>query len=192
MKPPRGRLDTLPGGKEATLHLYATDGLNTAYAKSEPFSVTYKPPEIIEQQKEPQVFKITDEIYVEVDVYDPQDGYMYEPEGQIKWTDSKGEVVSEDYALLLFPYELSAGEHTFTMTATNSGGLSVSGEYKFIIENDESALPQGWSREEFKEAMMYGLVDPSLMYGYSNNASKLDLAMTAVNLTSSLLRRLRK
>jgi uncharacterized protein YkwD len=174
--------DTLPGGKEATLHLYATDGLNTAYAKSEPFSVTYKPPEIIEQQKEPQVFKITDEIYVEVDVYDPQDGYMYEPEGQIKWTDSKGEVVSEDYALLLFPYELSAGEHTFTMTATNSGGLSVSGEYKFIIENDESALPQGWSREEFKEAMMYGLVDPSLMYGYSNNASKLDLAMTAVNL----------
>ena len=162
--------------------MYATDGLNTAYAKSEPFSVTYKPPEIIEQQKEPQVFKITDEIYVEVDVYDPQDGYMYEPEGQIKWTDSKGEVVSEDYALLLFPYELSAGEHTFTMTATNLGGLSVSGEYKFIIENDESALPQGWSREEFKEAMMYGLVDPSLMYGYSNNASKLDLAMTAVNL----------
>ena len=66
--------DTLPGGKEATLHLYATDGLNTAYAKSEPFSVTYKPPEIIEQQKEPQVFKITDEIYVEEDVYDPQDG----------------------------------------------------------------------------------------------------------------------
>ena len=110
---------------------------------------------------------------------------MYEPEGQIVWTDEKGEIVSEDYALLLFPYELAIGEHTFTMTATNSGGKSVSKEYKFIIEDDESALPQSWSREEFKQALMYWLVDPSLMYGYTNNASRIDLAATAVNLYSA-------
>ncbi|NSW90687.1 MAG: S-layer homology domain-containing protein [Firmicutes bacterium] len=174
--------DTLPGGKEAIFYLYATDGINTAYTESESFSVAYKAPEIMTEQKQPEVFKVTDEIYFEVDVYDPQDGYMYEPEGQIVWKDKKGEVVSEDYALLFYPYELSIGEHTFTMTATNSGGKTVSREYRFLIENDESALPQGWSREEFKEAMVLGLVDPELMYGYANNASKLDLAMTAVNL----------
>jgi hypothetical protein len=174
--------DTLPGGKEAVFYLYATDGINTTFIKSQPFSVAYKEPEILTEQSEPQKYKVTDEIYFEVDVYDPQDGYMYEPEGQIVWTDKKGEVVSEDNVLFFFPYELSIGEHTFTMTATNSGGKSASKEYKLVIENDESALPQGWSREEFKEAMMYGLVDPSLMYGYTNNASKADLAATAVNL----------
>ena len=174
--------DTLPGGKEAMLFLYATDGVNTAFAESNSFTVEYKAPEVLTEQTEPMKFKVTDEIYFEVDVYDPQDGYMYEPEGQIVWTDKKGEVVSEDYALLFFPYELSIGEHTFTMTATNSGGKSVSKEYKFIIEDDESALPQTWSREEFKQAMIYGLVDPSLMYGYANNASRADLAATAVNL----------
>ena len=174
--------DTLPGGKEAKFYLYATDGINTSFIQSNSFAVEYKAPEVLTEQTEPMKFKITDEIYFEVDVYDPQDGYMYEPEGQIVWTDKKGEVVSEDYALLLFPYELSIGEHTFTMTATNSGGKSVSKEYKFIIEDDESALPQSWSREEFKQALMYGLVDPSLMYGYTNNASRIDLAATAVNL----------
>lgn len=174
--------DTLPGGKEAKFYLYATDGINTSFIQSNSFAVEYKAPEVLTEQSEPQKFKVTDEIYFEVDVYDPQDGYMYEPEGQIVWTDKKGEVVSEDYALLFFPYELSIGEHTFTMTATNSGGKSVSKEYKFIIEDDESALPQSWSREEFKQALMYGLVDPSLMYGYTNNASRIDLAATAVNL----------
>jgi len=174
--------DTLPGGKDVVFYLYATDGINTSYVTSESFAVTYKEPEVLTEQSDPMIYKVTDEIYFEVDVYDPQDGYMYEPEGQIVWTDSKGEIVSEDFALLFFPYELSAGEHTFTMTATNSGGKSVSREYKFVIENDESALPQNWSREEFKEAMILGLVDPALMYGYSNSANRIDLAMTAVNL----------
>ena len=60
-----------------------------------------------------------------------------------------------------------AGESIhFTMTATNSRGKSVSREYKFVIENDGvSSLPtETWSREEFKEAMILGLVDPALMY----------------------------
>ncbi|HHW49727.1 MAG TPA: hypothetical protein GXX14_14075 [Clostridiaceae bacterium] len=174
--------DALPGGKEAKFYLYATDGINTTIIESNSFAVEYKAPEVLTEQSEPQKFRVTDEIYIEVDVYDPQDGYMYEPEGQIVWTDEKGEIVSEDYALLLFPYELAIGEHTFTMTATNSGGKSVSKEYKFIIEDDESALPQSWSREEFKQALMYWLVDPSLMYGYANDASRIDLAATAVNL----------
>ncbi len=174
--------DTLPGGEEAIFYLYATDVINTTYIESELFAVEYKAPEVLTEQSKPQTYKVTDEIYYEVDVYDPQDGYMYEPEGQIVWIDKNGEIVSEDYALLFFPYELSIGEHTFTMTATNSGGKSVSNQYRFIIENDESALPQTWSREEFKEAMMMGLVDPALMYGYENDATRIDLAMTAVNL----------
>jgi hypothetical protein len=68
--------------------------------------------------------------------------------------------------------------------ATHFVEVQVYPTTRFLIDNayNESALPQGWSKEEFKEAVFQQLVDPELMWGYENDASKLDLAMTAVNM----------
>ena len=86
--------DTLPGGKDVVFYLYATDGINTSYVTSESFAVTYKEPEVLTEQSDLWIYKVTDEIYFEVDVYDPQDGYMYEPEAPYCLDpDSKGEIV---------------------------------------------------------------------------------------------------
>lgn len=87
-----------------------------------------------------------------------QDGWLYD-ENQIMWTYNGREYLTGSY-LWIFPYEFAPGEHTFTAMATNSKGVSASRDFTFRILDDESALPDDWSREDIKQALTNGFVAP--------------------------------
>lgn len=150
--------DTLPGSDEGYFYLYATDGVNTTELDSSTFAVGYKPPEIISKQDNIHEYKITDEISFDADVYDKQDGWLYEDD-QITWS-LKGREYTTGSLLWIWPYELSSGEHVFTLTAKNSKGIETTKDFTFKVSDDESALPDDWSREDIKNALVNGFVAP--------------------------------
>ncbi|MEG2152143.1 MAG: hypothetical protein RRZ71_02665 [Clostridia bacterium] len=151
--------DTLPGSDNAYLYLYATDGTVTAQMDSPYLSVNYKAPEILTKQPTVPEYKITDEILLSADVYDMQDGWLY-GDDQVVWVDGSGREYTTGSLLWIYPYELTPGEHTFTMTATNSKGVSSSAKYTFKIANDESALPNDWSKDDVRQALSNGFIAP--------------------------------
>ncbi len=151
-------LDQYPGGDNAYFYLYATDGINTSEAGSDEFAAKYKAPEIISKQDKVPEFKLTDEILFDADVYDMQDGWLYADE-EITWT-YKNKTYTTGSLLWVYPYELSPGEHTFTLTAKNSQGVTSAKDFKFKVLDDESALPNDWSKEDVKKALKNGFVAP--------------------------------
>ena len=150
--------NTLPGTEEGYFYLYATDGVNTVEADSEWVKVEYKAPEIISSQESIPEYKITDEIVFDADIYDKQDGWLYDEEN-VTWT-LKGREFMAGSCLWVFPYELTPGEHTFTLTAVNSRGKEAAKDVTFKILGDESALPDDWSKEDIKAALSNGFVAP--------------------------------
>lgn len=150
--------DTLPGSDNAYLYLYACDGTNTSEIDSPYLHVGYKAPEILTEQAEIPEVKITEQILLDTDVYDMQDGWLYEDE-QLAWTLNGREYMSGS-TLWVFPYELAPGEHVFTLTATNAGGMQSAKNFTFRVLDDESALPDDWSREDVKNALSNGFIAP--------------------------------
>ena len=150
-------LTSYPGTDEGYFYLYATDGVRTGEIDSSWVRVPFKAPEIFyEQTSIPQV-KITEEIYFDPDVYDMQDGWLYGDD--VVWM-LNGREFMTGYMLWVWPYELPPGTHTFTCIATNSAGMSVSKNYTFRIIDDESDLPNDWSRTDIRNALSNGFVLP--------------------------------
>ncbi|MEG2315349.1 MAG: hypothetical protein RSC91_03970 [Clostridia bacterium] len=148
--------DALPGSDQAYLYLYACDGTNTTELDSPYLAVQYKAPEILTSQNEiPQVC-ITDEIQLEADVYDMQDGWLYE-DSQLTWS-TDGREYATGSALWVFPYEFTPGDHVFTLTATNSHGVTAQKDFTYRVLDDETALPDDWSREDVKAALSNGFI----------------------------------
>ncbi len=145
-----------PGTKDGYFYLYATDGILTSEIDSPTIQVNYKAPEILYIQDEIIDYKITDEIFLDIDIYDIQDGWIYD---DVQWLLDGREFMTGSM-LWIWPYEVAPGEHTLTVKATNSEGISSSKDYNFRIINDESALPNDWSKEEIKEALSNGFVAP--------------------------------
>lgn len=150
--------DTLPGSDAAYLYIYATDGVNTGENSSEWITVEYKAPELISKQDKVPEYKLTDEILFDADIYDMQDGWLYDS-SNVSWTLDGREFITGSL-LWVYPYELTPGEHKFTVTGTNSKGKSVSGDFTFKVLDDESALPNDWSREDIKNALANGFIAP--------------------------------
>ncbi len=150
--------DKLPGSKEGYFYIFASDGVNTVESPSDYFSVQYKAPEIITKQDKVPEFKLTDEIKLDADIYDMQDGWLFEDE-QAEWT-YKGKTYTTGSLLWIYPYELAPGEHTFTLTAKNSRGVSATQDFKFKVLDDESALPGDWSKQDVKSALSNGFIAP--------------------------------
>ena len=171
----------LPGSDNASIDIHASDGFNTVLVESETFVVDYKAPELLEIP-EIKSYSITDEIVIDLDIYDLQDGWLLEDD-QIVWTDSTGVEVSTGSFLWWFPYQLSAGNHSFTATATNSKGLTTSTEIAIEVVNDETALPQGWSRDYVADALSFGYTIP-LDHIATTNLTKLQLAYALESLYS--------
>ena len=149
-------LSPYPGTEEGYFYIFATDGVRAGGAASEWVQVPYKAPDIISEQKDIPEFKITEEICFDADIYDLQDGWLWEG-GEVKWTlETDGKEFMSGSYLWIWPYELAPGTHTFICTATNSAGMSTQKNFTFRIIDDESDLPDDWSRADIVNALSNG------------------------------------
>ena len=153
-------LSDYPGGERGYFYIYATDGIRTAENKSPFINKPYKAPVIITAQKDTPKIKVTEEIYFPTEIYDAQDGYL--SGDSVEWflDGDMSKSVSITRALQAWPYQLEPGIHTFTCVATNSGGLAAEKDFKFEIVNDESDLPNDWSRSHIVYALTNGYIAP--------------------------------
>jgi len=115
-------------------------------------------------QDEIPEYKLTDMIDFEAEIYDLQDGWLFGnfflgEDSPVIWMYG-GLRYFHNSELSVFPFELAPGVHTFTVIATNSVGLSTQKDFSFIIIDDDSDLPDDWSREDFKTGLSWGLVVP--------------------------------
>ena len=160
-------MSSYPGSDAGYFYIYASDGVNTAETASPKFKVRYKEPVFITEQAETPKYKATEEVRYEVEIYDMQDKTMVvgavwdEETGNWQSTSSvewflDGEPFFHSQTLVITPYELPPGVYTFTCVATNSGGLSASKDYSVEITDDESDLPDDWSRKYIKQALKDG------------------------------------
>jgi len=65
--------------------------------------------------------------------------------------------------LWIMPYQTKAGVHTFTCEATNSAGVTSKKDFKVEVVNDESGLPDDWSRDEIRDALQNGIFAPQTL-----------------------------
>ena len=169
-------LSSLPGSDEGYFIIYATDGITTGESTSPRVQVPYKAPIIFEVQTGIPGYKITQKIDFDARVYDLQDGWMYGDvfegdDSNVIWY-YEGKRYYHDSELTVFPYELAPGVHTFTIVARNSAGMTTEREYSFNIIDDESDLPDDWSRFEIQMALSWGITLP---------LDRLDAAVTRAN-----------
>ncbi|MBP1558271.1 MAG: hypothetical protein J6B40_01680 [Oscillospiraceae bacterium] len=150
----------LPGCDSGSFCLMVSDGVNTAQAYSKPIAVEYKAPEVIgvKDTLKP-VYKNTEEILITLNIYDKQDGWL-QSDSRVVWLDENGLECQSGNMLIFFPYELSAGEHTYTCVATNSKGLQTTFEVSFAVEEDTGELEGAWYAEYVQAAMETGFVMP--------------------------------
>ena len=153
-------MQDLPGCKQGSFCLMVSDGVNTSMAFSEEIEVEYKAPEVIGVQNTLKpVYKNTEEILISLKIYDKQDGWL-QNDSQVVWFDQYGMECQSGNMLIFFPYELAAGEHTYTCVATNSQGLQTSFEVSFAVEEDSGELQGAWYAEYVQAAMETGFILP--------------------------------
>lgn len=151
-------LSELPGSNSGHFHIYATDGVWTAEADSPLVSVPYKAPMILAETDGIPEVRLTEEINFEASVYDMQDGWIWGGD-TVVWMLGGSEYLHST-ALWVWPFELPPGLYTFTCVATNAAGLSSQKDFTFRILDDDSDLPDDWSREEIVNALSRGFVLP--------------------------------
>jgi len=150
-------LSDYPGTTGGYFYIYATDGVRTAEKNSPYINLPFKAPVILTEQKGIPKIKITEEIFFPIEIYDAQDGWL---SGEsVSWM-IYGEEVSITCVLQSWPYMLDPGLHTFTCIATNSAGLKAQKEFTFEIVDDESDIPDDWSRPFIVHALRQGYVVP--------------------------------
>jgi len=123
--------DTLPGGSQAVVRVFVTDGVNTGQATSATFTVGAKAPEVfLSSPGEGHVAMPGATLTLSGRAYDMQDGWLYD-ETSLMWSSSVDGVLGGGEVLNL--KHLSVGKHTITLTATNSYGLSTSAHVHIYI-----------------------------------------------------------
>jgi hypothetical protein len=122
--------DQLPGGSEATIRVTATDGTLTASALSAAFTVAVKSPQVfIDELAWGRDYEYGAAILLEGEAYDLNDGWL--PDDKIEWRSDLSGVLG--YGSPLLVDSLQPGEHTITLTATNSAGLQSSDQVKLTV-----------------------------------------------------------
>ena len=156
-------LSEFPGTNAGSFMISATDGVLTTEAHSPTVKVPFKAPVIYTRLDGIPEFTLTDEINIVLDIYDYQDGFMWggNPGTSIVWSGWPDGRESYNSAILWgLPFALPPGLHTFTCTVTNTAGLSSSMDYTFRVIDDDSALPNDWSRAEVRQALARSFVLP--------------------------------
>ena len=153
-------LTDYPGTDRGWFRILATDGANTGISESPKVVVPYKAPDILNVDTGVKQVKVTDKIEIQAKIYDAQDGWMWY-EG-LEWF-IDGELFSDydgNFYVWQDPYHLAPGMHTFTCKVTNSGGLSASRDFLYEVIEDESDLPDDWSRNDISVALRLGFYLP--------------------------------
>jgi hypothetical protein len=150
-------LTDYPGTDEGYFLIRTTDGANTGTSESPKVSVPYKAPVILNNMPDVTQVKVTDLIELEANVWDAQDGWLWYK--GLEWY-VDGEFWIESFYVWQNPYRLSPGKHTIKLVATNSAGLSVTKDFVFEVIDDESDLPDDWSRDDIVTALWLGFSSP--------------------------------
>jgi len=151
-------LSGYPGTDRGYFVIYATDGVLTGENRSPWIRVPHKAPVIMTGQTGIAEFRVTDEVRLYTRIYDLQDGWLNSSDAV--WM-LDGEEYSPHSGLWIWPYRFAPGEYTFTLVATNSKGISTSKDFRYRFVDDESALPNDWSRDEIRTALRRGMTASS-------------------------------
>jgi len=123
----------LPGGLHAEIQVTASDGVRSGAATSAQFIVPFKQPEVfIDPLEGGSDYLTTDEIELNGEAFDMQDGWI--PDSGLVWTSNISGALGKGGDLIVS--NLPAGQHTITLTATNSagsGGLSGSKSIAVLV-----------------------------------------------------------
>lgn len=112
----------LPGGNHARIRITATDGINSTSADSEEFRVPFKAPDVAIRPLAGSIVQQGMPVVLNADVEDLQDSAL--PDASLVWaSDVSGRLGTGE---ILVVRNLTPGQHTITLTATNSAGLSAS------------------------------------------------------------------
>jgi len=112
----------IPGGARAKIRIGASDGFNTTYAESAEFQVPFKPPVVAIEPLAQTTIPAGEELLLEADAWDLQDDLL--PDAALVWTSNVSGALGTGEVLVV--YDLPAGQHVITLTATNSAGLTAS------------------------------------------------------------------
>jgi hypothetical protein len=124
--------DALPGGQQARFRVFGSDGVNAAEATSAAFVVPPKPPEVfIESLKPGARYMAGTNVPLSGWANDEQDGNLYSSDALVWYSDQDGTLARGPD---LNTHTLSAGQHTITLSATNSAGLTGSASVTITIE----------------------------------------------------------
>lgn len=126
----------LPGGPNSLIKVVACDGVNCTEASSQ-VSVTVKNPEIYFYTPEDPTVKASyyknEEILLEAEAYDYQDDWL--GDASLVWTDTTtGAKLGEGCYIYL---DMAPGDHSVTLTATNSAGKTATQVIEFNIKNED-------------------------------------------------------
>jgi hypothetical protein len=124
-------LTELPGSTQGKFRVWASDGVNTAFAETNgTFTVPNKVPKIT------SISPISGTTYVagqiisfEASAQDPEDGQL--PDGNLQWSSSIDGMLGTGALLQLDT--LSASTHTITLTATDSNGAPATATFTIVV-----------------------------------------------------------
>ncbi|MCL1896651.1 MAG: zinc ribbon domain-containing protein [Clostridiales bacterium] len=148
-------LSDYPGTERGWFRILATDGAKTGVGTSAFVEVPWKAPDILNVLPDVTQVKLTDIIEITGKVYDAQDGWLWS-KGYEWYIDGEFWHNYGSYYFYQWPYMLKPGMHTITCKATNSAGLSASKDFMFEVIEDESELPDDWSRNDISLALRLG------------------------------------
>lgn len=124
----------LPGGPRAKIRVTATDGVLSATAESAEFTVPVKAPEVfIEPLLAGNSYTTGSQILLEADAYDLQDEWI--SDNNIKWSSSLAGQIGTGKKLVV--NNLAAGNHTITVTATNSTGQTATDSINVTVTDNK-------------------------------------------------------
>ena len=169
-------LTDYPGTDRGWFVILATDGVRTGMSESPDVSVPYKAPDILNNIPDGKRFKVTDIVEIPGKVYDAQDGWLWS-EGYEWYVDGKFWDNYGNFYFFHHPYMLTPGIHTITLTATNSAGVSSTKDFTIEIIEDESDLPDDWSRNDITLALRLGYYQP---------LNRLDSPITRIELAKMM------
>jgi hypothetical protein len=113
---------TLPGTKSGLIRVTATDGIRSTVAQSQSFSVSFKAPLVfIDALPNGNVFKLGSEIFLSGEAEDLQDGIL--DDQNLVWSSNISGTLGSGNEIVVT--KLPAGDHTITLKATNSAGLTA-------------------------------------------------------------------
>jgi hypothetical protein len=122
----------LAGSDSARVRVWVSDGLNEASATSAAFSVAAQAPEVfIAAPAEGASFLEGQPVALRGQAGDPQDGPL--AAARLVWSSDRDGVLGSGDELHT---TLSAGQHTLTLRATNSAGLSSSASLAVTVQAD--------------------------------------------------------